>query len=106
MKAHFIQEDGVVIVRLKGHFDFESVDLFSQTCKQRLQNKKVIFNLERLNFVGSSGMDSFMEVLRKIRSISSLKICHVGCEFRRLFASCHLKNLEIYESEHSAKDSF
>lgn len=106
MEAQFVEDGEIVIVRLKGHFDFESVDSFNQTCEKYLQNQKVIFNLERLNFVGSSGLDSFMETLKKIKSTSFLRMCHVSNEFRLVFDSCYLKNLEIYENENLAKNSF
>ena len=104
MKAYFIKENDVTIVRLKGNFNFESIDSFGQKCKQDLKNQKVVFNLQDLAFVGSSGFDTFMSILKDMNS--SLRVCNASCEFVRMFQACHLKNLEIYESENLAKKSF
>ena len=106
-KLIFLKKNDVFIVRLKGYADFESVTSLEQTCSQYLLgNKKVIFNLADLNFVGSSGLSTLINILQKLKSQSSLKICNAGREFQRIFASSHLGHLEIYENESSAAQSF
>lgn len=107
MQTDFSKKDDVIIVRLKGHADFESVAELNQTCnKYLLHNKKVIFNLAHLNFVGSNGVAHLINILKNLKTHSSLKMCSVGEEFQRIFADSRLGHLEIYEDEKSAKQAF
>ena len=107
MEANFSKKDDVIIVRLKGHADFESIASLNQTCnKYLLQNKKIIFNLAHLSFVGSNGVANLISILKNLKTHSSLKMCSVGEEFQRIFASSQLDHLEIYEDEQSAKQAF
>ena len=107
MEADFSQKNEVIIVRLKGYADFESVTSLEQTCsKHLLGNKKIIFNLADLKFVGSSGLSTLINILQKLKSQSSLKICSAGREFQRIFAESRLGHLEIYENESSAAQAF
>ena len=106
MQTQITQNGDIVIVRLKGAADFESVLSLDETCQKYLNQKKVIFNLSKLNFVGSSGIDNLTQMIEKLNRSSSLKVCHVSSEFRRIFASSPLKHLEIYDDENGAKLSF
>ena len=108
MKA-FIKngKQDIVVINLKGEVDFASAEPFRQTCKQRLNQKNIIFNLQNLHFVGSDGLDSFMETIQDLNKNARLKFCCVSSEFRRLFANSHaMKDMDIYESETLATAAF
>ena len=106
MQAQITKEDGIIIIRLHGISDVESVADLDQACQKYCLQKKVIFNLADLNFVGSSGLNRLMDVISTLSRTSHIKICNVRKEFQRVFAASHLEQIEIYEDEVKAKETF
>lgn len=108
MEAKVVNQDGVYIVTLSGQLDFESADNLRATCRKLFREKKVIFNLEKLNFVGSSGLTPFLELLSEMNKTlgRDIKLCSVSSEFVRLFEAGELYGLEIYENEKNARMAF
>jgi anti-anti-sigma factor len=108
MKAEISREGDITIVHLKGHLDFETAEPFRRTYLQRLFNEKVVFNFQELNFVGSSGITMFFDLLREFahRNDVKPKFCGLGSEFKKIFAASQLADLEIYDSHVSAVTSF
>ena len=106
MQAQITKEDGIIIIRLHGISDVESVADLDQACKKYCLQKKVIFNLADLNFVGSSGLKRLMDVISTLSCNSQIKICSVRKEFQRIFAASRLDQIEIYEDEAKAKETF
>lgn len=108
MEARVASQDGVFVVTLSGQLDFESADSLRATCRRLFREKKVIFNLAKLNFVGSSGLTPFLELLGEMNKSHGrdIKLCSVSSEFVRLFEAGELYGLEIYDSENNAKLAF
>ncbi len=108
MEAQIVKEGDVTIVSLQGYLDFETTEPFRKTCFQKLFNQSVIFDLRNLNFVGSSGLTSFLEVLRdfKIKNAQPVKFCGLSQEFRRLFWASEMNEMEVYEDGPTAYASF
>lgn len=108
MKAQILREGDITIVTLQGYLDFETTEPFRRTCFQKLIGQSVIFDLRGLSFVGSSGLTSFIEVLREFKSKSAqpIKFCGLSQEFRRLFWASEMSGLEIYEDSPTAYASF
>lgn len=108
MEAKVVNHDGVYVVTLSGQLDFESADSLRNTCRKLFREKKVIFNLAKLNFVGSSGLTPFLELLSEMNRSHGrdIKLCSVGSEFIRLFEAGELYGLEIYEDEVKARHAF
>lgn len=108
MEAQIQKEGDVTVVVLQGYLNFETTEPFRQTCFKKLQNQSIIFDLRKLNFVGSSGLTSFLEVLRDFRSRNQqpVKFCGLSQEFRRLFWASDMGNIEIYEDSPTAYASF
>lgn len=106
MEAKVQHRDGVVVVNLKGFIDVETAQPFREACMKSLakQNKKVIFNLEGLNFVGSNGILPFMETLEDLRKMSNVEVrfCKVSSEFQKIFSASPLKDVEIFSDENGA----
>lgn len=94
----------VTIISLFGFLDFESVVPFRNYCLTQLVNKRVIFDMKGLNFVGSSGITAFLDTMRDYRGMAPAqpRFCGVGTEFKRLFATAHLAGLELFESPNAA----
>ena len=108
MQAKLEKKEGVTIVHLSGRIDYESADRFRETCLKMLNDQKLVFNLEGLSFVGSSGITPFLQTMNDLSSQNKgqLKFCQVGVEFRKIFESSPLKECEVYEDVQTATVSF
>lgn len=117
MKTHIKQKGDTVIVTIDGHLDFETHVPFREDLAKLLSDsshndsvpKKFIFNLENLEFVGSSGISSFVQTLKDFNSNAPMKpkYCHVKSEFRRIIKAFDEEEIfEFYDSEDRAKKSF
>lgn len=100
--------DGVYVVSLAGQLDFESADALRAQCRRAFPAKKVIFNLQELNFVGSSGLTPFLELLGEMKKNlgKDVKLCAVNRDFLRLFEGGDLAQIEVYENEDKAHNAF
>lgn len=108
MTAKVKPHQDITIVSLGGTLDIEHTQAFKIACLRNLQAKKVIFNMSQASFVGSTGIQSFLETITGLSqsATSGIKFVGVGVEFRRLFQNLELANLGIYENEDAAIISF
>lgn len=108
MEAKVNHHNGVYTVALKGKMDFESADALKAQCNRHFLQQNVIFDLNELNFVGSSGITPFLEMLGTLlrQNGTSLKVCSAGTEFIRVFEAGGLNGLEVYENEKQARMAF
>lgn len=124
MKTSIKKQGDLIIVSMEGRLDFEThiplrEDLNrlipeaapsqASTRGQDSVPSKVIFNLERLEFVGSSGISSFVQTLKDFNAASEQKprYCNVKSEFRRVIKAFDDQALfEFYENEERARKSF
>jgi hypothetical protein len=74
----------------------------------KLKGEKVIFDLAQLNFVGSTGMTSFFEIIKDLVELKvlDLKFCSVKTEFQRLLQAWFADHVEIYELKEHAVHAF
>lgn len=108
MDAKVENRDGIFVVSLSGQMDFESADSLKAQCLEKFVEKKIIFNLRELSFVGSSGITPFLELLSQLSKSNGarFKICSVGTEFMRLFESSPVDGIEIYRDITDAERAF
>jgi anti-anti-sigma factor len=111
MEAFVENRDGVYVVTLRGRMNFESADALKSQCLKNFVSKEVIFNLGELNFVGSSGITPFLELLTTLSEVNGnkFKICSVGPEFMRMFEtgdSPEVGGIEIYRDIMEAHRAF
>ena len=112
-----IKKDGdTIIVSMEGFLDFENqislrdnlLNLANQTRKNDSQ-KRIIFNLENLEFVGSSGISAFIQTLKEFNATATSipRYCHVRSEFQKLIRAFDEEEIfEFFENEDHARDSF
>jgi anti-anti-sigma factor len=107
MKAIMESFGEVTIVHLSGQIDYETADKFKDTCLKNFKHKKIVFNLDQLNFVGSSGITPFLETMETLSQVNKeqMKFCKVSTEFRRIFEVGNLKVVEICENLEQAQKS-
>lgn len=108
MRAQVAKSGEVTVVYISGQINYETVDPFRETCMRQFRDEKVVFNLQNLNFVGSSGITQFIQTIGDLASSnpSGLKLCRVGSEFKKVFVSGNFPGLEIYEEQAQAENAF
>lgn len=104
MEAKVREEGDFLVIYLAGKVDLDSIDPFRHTCQKHLVHQKVLFNLTSLNFVGSSGITSFLETLTEYAKTSKhgLKLTEVSSEFKKIFEANLDEAYELFETENDA----
>lgn len=64
VKLEFLPND-IVIIHLKDFLNFETSIIFEKDYLSTVYSKKVIFDFEHLQFVGSCGLVAFVQTLNK-----------------------------------------
>jgi anti-anti-sigma factor len=116
MKTQIKKAGDTIIVSMDGRLDFETnVPLREELSKLIRPNKtdsipkKIIFNLENLEFVGSSGISSFVQTMREFNANSPEKprYCNVKNEFKRVIKAFDEEQaFEFHDNEERARKSF
>lgn len=106
MDARIQFEEDIVIVKLSGVLDFDKAFEFRQKSLRYLLEKKVVFSLEELSFVGSTGMSSFVETLAEIskKNPNGLRVCNVGLEYKRLLEPYFNEKFQLFSNLEQAKN--
>jgi anti-anti-sigma factor len=116
MKTHIKKNGDTIIVTMDGLLDFgthvplreDLTKLMGQTQSDSVP-KKIIFNLENLEFVGSSGISSFVQTLKEFNANSPTRprYCNVKSEFKKIIKAFDETELfEFFEDEDWARKSF
>lgn len=108
MQAKVSQNGEITVVHLVGRINYETVDPFRKTCLENFREGKLVFNLQNLSFVGSSGITSFVQTIEDIARTNGqgLKLCSVGSEFKKIFDASEIAGLEIFEEQNHAESAF
>lgn len=116
MKTRIKKIGDTMVVSMDGKMDFEVQEPLREEMN-RLANransdsvpKKIIFNLENLEFVGSCGISSFVQTLKDFNNKAPLKprYCNVGSEFRKIIKAHDEEQIfEFFDTEERARKSF
>ena len=93
MKARIKNNRDSIVLYIDGKVDYESQDgvctFITKTIEKNLKDetpRKVIVNLENLDFVGSSGITQFVQNLKIIHQEAGIapKYCGVKSEFQKI----------------------
>ena len=93
MKSKIEKQGDTVIVKLDGKIDYESQEPFKERLKTIEKSTKVdtvptkvIFNLEQLEFVGSSGISQLIQTLKDFgsRTDQKARIQNASNEFKKV----------------------
>lgn len=108
MQAKIRKDGDITVVELSGNLDFETTEPFRETCQDILSNSKVVFNLQELSFVGSSGINGFVDALKELVDTSPVapRFCNVRSEFQRVFKAKDEQGFQIFNNETDALGSF
>ncbi|MBC7693727.1 MAG: STAS domain-containing protein [Methylotenera sp.] len=116
MKTNVKKLGDTMIVTMDGTLDYEMQEPLREDLSKLIRNHKtdsvptkIIFNLEGLEFVGSSGISSFIQTLKEFgnRTPTKPRYCNVKSEFRKVMkAFDEADSFEFFENEDRAKKSF
>jgi anti-anti-sigma factor len=108
MQAKLRQHGEISIVQIQGSLQIERTQAFREACSKSFIGKKIIFNMEEAHFVGSTGIQSFIDAVKILTANgeSKLKLVGLKAEFKRIFANLELVGVEILETESVAIESF
>ncbi len=116
MKTSIKKAGDTTIVDMTGKIDFETQESFRADLARLVDPsktdsvpKKIIFNLEKLEFVGSSGISTFIQTLKEFSSQTQAKprYCNVRSEFKRVIKAFDEDEMfEFHDNEEKAKKSF
>ena len=98
----------VTVVHVSGKLNLEKNMSFREACLRSLSNQKIVFSLRNLQFVGSSGIQSFFRTLSEIHRKTSceVKVADVNPDFLRILQYAALPDLEIMPSLEMAVNRF
>jgi anti-anti-sigma factor len=116
MRTQITKVGDTVVVSMHGKLDFEAQEPLRQDlgrlaerARGDLSAKKIIFNFENLEFVGSSGISAFVQSLKDFSARTPVRprYCNVRSEFRRVMKAFDEGDLfEFFDSEDRARKSF
>ena len=114
MRVELREKDGVTLIDLSGALDYESLDRFKKGIDAFLNNekirvnKRVVINMNKLDFFGSTGLTEFVTSIKELASKhSNLKYCGVDSSFKKIMKyNLNKENQFVFETEDDAVRSF
>ncbi|MEN9722665.1 MAG: hypothetical protein RJB38_651 [Pseudomonadota bacterium] len=116
MKTQIKKSGQTIIVEVNGKVDFETQQPFQEDLRKLIQSSKtdtvptqVIFNLQKLEFVGSSGISNFVQTLKDFNRRANIKprYCHVGSEFQKVIRAFDENDeFDFYDTEERASRDY
>lgn len=114
MRVELREKDGVTLIDLSGALDYESLDRFKKGIDAFLNNekirvnKRVVINMNKLDFFGSTGLTEFVTAMQELSSKhSNLKYCGVDSGFKKIMKYNSNKDSHfVFENEEEAVKSF
>ncbi len=105
------QEAGVDIIQLEDEVDLYSVPDLKRYCRELLKEvdtKKILFTMETLRFIDSSGLAMLVNLLHECKRIGiKLKLANLSSEAEKTFLLTKLHaSFEIFPTLNEAIDSF
>jgi stage II sporulation protein AA (anti-sigma F factor antagonist) len=107
---HEVKGD-ILVVYLEGRLDVSVANEVEETLAELIDkddHKKVVLNMDGIEYMSSSGFRACISTLRKLNAKEgSLKMCNIKPAVKRIFDVIELTSLfDIYSSEDEALSSF
>ena len=111
MRANVTQKRGITIVSFEGELNFSHPKKIREELQQiyvQKKNKRLMFNLSNLKFIGSSGIKPFVEMLRSFNTPKGApRYYGLSSEFKLLFeAFQRRKKFKIFSDQKEALKSY
>ncbi|MFZ4404599.1 MAG: STAS domain-containing protein, partial [Pseudobdellovibrionaceae bacterium] len=98
----------ITVVALSGKIDVEKSYSFSVSAKKNFPQKNVIFCMQNVNFVGSSGIQAFFQTLEVLQTQlkSNILIAGLHPDFEKILRFTAKSELKVYDTLENALTSF
>ena len=108
MEAKFYQSGEITVVALSGRLQIEKTQAFKQACVGSLKGRKVVFCMKNLHFVGSTGIQSYFQIIREFSANNDhrAKVADLKPDFQRLWLFSPSQDVEMFENLAGALASF
>ena len=111
MKAIVTNKQGVTIVSFEGYLNYSYTIKLKETLQElyaHKKNKKIVFNFEKLEFVGSSGMKPLIKLFKEFnKDAPKPRFYGLSTEYERLFKAFEGRNpFFIFNTEKEALKSY
>ena len=104
------EKDGVKVCYAEGDIDINSSPQVKKAFDKLVQTKseKVLINLQKVEYVDSSGLATLVEILKNFKNFSGkLKLCNLSNKVKSLFEITRLEKLfDIVDTEDDALKGF
>ncbi len=104
------KEGDVTILSLDGRLDLTSASSLKDASKDILENdsKKMILNLDGVDFINSSGLGALVSILKEVRSSQgSMRLSNLAPYVKEIFDITQLTNIfDIFSDEKQALSSY
>jgi anti-sigma B factor antagonist len=103
-------EGDVAVLSLEGRLDLTSASSLKEASKEVLtgSSKKVVLNMDKVDFINSSGLGALVSILKEVRnSQGSMRLTNLAPYVKEIFDITQLTNIfEIFPDEKQAISSF
>ncbi len=109
MEAKVERIDGdIAVIHIGGRLLFERVCIFRRTMNAEFLGRNVIFNLNGASFVGSTGVTTFLDVVRELveSKICNVRMCCLSSEYAKIFIANPIDGLSIHKTQSEAEMAF
>lgn len=108
MNAQMSLQNDVTVISLSGRMNIEKAAFLRSACIKQFQNKKVVFCLNALHFVGSSGIQTLFQMMEELKASfgCEVKMAGLNPDFQRLWQYGQKSPLEVHENIEKALVSF
>lgn len=111
MKAQIKKVGDTIVVSVNGKIDYETQEPFKESLKKVAKAThtdstptKVIFDMENLEFVGSSGITQFIQTLKEFgtKTDSKANIMKASSEFKKVMRAFDEEQTFDFAEDHAA----
>lgn len=104
------KDNNITIIKLAGRLDAHPAEEIENTLLKLIDqgNKKILLNLENIEYLGSSGIRVFLSVKKKLQEQNGeLKICNMSSASVKILKAMEIFNMfDIYTTDKEAIDKF
>lgn len=109
--SHQIKDNVLIIIPSGENLDAKSAPAFKEGVLDLIRSSnlsKLVFNLEHLQFIDSSGLGTFLSIQRTLNSQGgTLKLAHLNKPIRTMFEIVSMHRIfDIFDTPEEAVDSF
>lgn len=103
-------EGDIAVLSIEGRLDLTSASVLKDMSKQviKSESKKMILNLDKVDFINSSGLGALVSILKDVRSSQgSMKLTNLAPYVKEIFDITQLANIfDIFPDEKQAISSY